>query len=496
MGDNRNADSSEIAESAARLGVPVDEDQLTAITEQVEFLESLLGRLDDVDDPTPPDRDYWQPTDDEDPHAAYLTKCDIEPTGSGLLDGLTVAVKDNMAVAGVPMTVGSPLLEAYTPTADATVVRRLLSEGARIVGKMNMDEFASGGDQSSMRFRLARNPVDTDHMPGGSSSGSVVAVAEGSVDAALGSDGGGSIRAPAAWCGVVGVKPTRGLVSHYGCFQYAKNLDNHGPFARTCETAAKTLQAIAGEDVRDERTHGVEGGEYADAAREGEREDSTELTIGLPEELFGIAPELDEFVYEATGEMADNGATVREVSVPEYDLAIPAWMTFGVTEMGAYFRSNAHNYWSLSLSDPSLSEALSRALDEDVAELGESVANTLVAAEYFRAEKGNPYYARAHRARQLVAEGVDTTFEDVDVLASTTMPIVAPEWGENVYADGLEDVLAATAPFNLTGHPAISVPCGTHEGLPVGMQFVAPRFGERTMFRAAAQWESIHGGDA
>lgn len=487
--------NSSVSESASRLGVPLDDEQHDAVDEQLQFLRSLFSRLDGVHEVSPAERDYWQPTEDDDPLGAFLTRCDVKPTGSGVLDGLTVAVKDNMAVSGIPMTVGSPLLEEYIPREDATVVRHLLAEGATVVGKTNMDEFASGGDRSSMRFRLARNPVETGHMPGGSSSGSVVAVADGEVDVALGSDGGGSIRAPAAWCGVVGVKPTRGLVSHFGCFQYAKNLDNHGPIARTTELAAKALQAIAGEDIRDRRTYGVETDDYVAAQQRGYSEEPATLTIGLPEELFGIAPELDELVYGATERLTEDGADVREVSIDSYDLAIPAWMALGVTEMGAYFRSNANNYWSLSLTDPSLSEALSRAMDEEIEELGEGIANTLVAAESLRSEVGNPHYSRAHHARRLVTEGVDSALEDVDVLASVTMPILAPEWGENVYADGLEDVLAASAPFNLTGHPAMSVPCGTVDGLPVGMQFVASRFDERAMFKAAAHWESIHEGD-
>ena len=474
---------------ADRIGHEVDETTLKAFAEQFATQDELLATLDEIEDRTPPDREHWEPDEDDDPLGAFLSRCDLAPTGSGVLDGLSVAVKDNIAVAGVPMTCGSPLLADYVSPEDATVVEKLREAGGRIVGKANMDEFAFGSDRSTMRFRLARNPRKETHQPGSSSSGSGVAVGSGQADVALGTDTGGSVRFPAAWSGLVGVKPTRGLVSHHGFVQFAKTLDNVGPLARTVENAARALEAIAGEDPRDQYTSGVSVGDYVEAAERGRENDASELVIGVPDELFGVDPELDELTHAALETLADDGAELRDVSIEAYEYAIPAWLAIATTEIGAYLDVNLVNYW---LTDPTpyeLNEALHAALKAHPEEVGDIILSNRLYAEHLGDRYGDRYYARAQRARKLLTDGVDDALADVDVLASTTVPMLAPSWDETI-----EDIFGAvsnTAPFNLTGHPAISVPSGERDGLPVGIQFVGRHFDEEAVFRAAARWEAL-----
>ncbi|MFB6210353.1 MAG: amidase [Halobacteriales archaeon] len=482
----------DITEYAARLPFEVDAGALPEYREQIAAQEEILATLDTLPTPDPPDREHWAPDEETDPLGAFLTRCAIEDDADGPLAGMTVAIKDNIAVGGVPMTCGSPLLADYVPPEDATVVTNLLAAGARIVGKANMDEFAFGRDRSTMRFRVAKNPHDPDHQPGSSSAGSGVAVGTGQVDVALGTDTGGSVRFPAAWSGVVGLKPTRGLVSHHGFVQFAKTLDTIGPLARETLPAARALAAMAGEDPHDLYTRGVSVGEYVPAVERGHETDPSELTIGIPEELWGQAPELDTVTRAALDRLADAGAELRDVSIDAYEYALPGWLGIGVTEVGAYFRANLSNYWLPALSDPSLTAAFATAQADNPDEPGSIIRSNRLFAEYLNDTHGDRYYALAQQARERVTESVDRALADVDVLASTTVPMLAPAWGEET--EDTIDAVANTAPFNLTGHPALSVPCGTIDGLPVGLQFVAGHFEEATAFRAGAHWEAIYDG--
>lgn len=477
--------SEDIQRYAERAGIPVDEATAVAFAEQFAQQDQLLEDLEGLAPPEPPERDYWKPTEDDDPLAAFLTRCDISK-GSGPLDGLTVGVKDNMAVAGVPMTCGTPVLESYVPEFDATVVERLLDAGARIVGKTNMDELAFGGEAATMRFRLAGNPHDPDRHPGSSSAGSGIAAATGEVDLALGSDTGGSIRFPAAWSGTPGIKPTRGLISHHGFVQYAKTLDNVGLLAPTVENLAHGLKVTAGQDDGDERTRSGKVGDYVttvEAAKEGTIDG---LTIGLPEELFGNAPDLDEVVRDALARLEADGAELVNVSIPDYDLWLPSWLALGMTEVGNYFRANATNHWLFSKPWPSLNAALQKGFEESSDELGTTFVSARLYAEHLSDTTGDRFYSLAHVGRQRLTTGVEDALADVDVLASTTVPMLAPKWGEGV--DDVFAALANTAPFNVSGHPAVSVPCGTVDGLPVGLQFVGEYFDEATILGAATLW--------
>jgi len=481
--------SESVTALAERAGLSLDRGRIRELLTTFEERDDVLEPLREFEAGRPPERTWWEPDEDEDPNGAFLVRCDIDPIADGSLDGTTVGVKDNIAVAGVPMTCGSPLLQGYVPPSDATVVRRLAEAGARVVGKTNMDEFAMGGSASTMRFRTARNPNDPSRHPGGSSSGSGVAVAEGSVDVALGSDSGGSVRFPAAWCGVLGMKPTRSLISHHGFVQYAKTLDCIGVLARTAADAARTLEAIAGPDVRDGATAGMTVGNYASAVERGLDERPTSVTIGVPAELFGRAEALDEVVDKALDRLAAAGATLQEVSLRDFEYARPAWLAMATTEFGAYLDARTVNYWRPAEYPPSRIGRLHDALAGDVDQLGGTVVENWLYRRSLSERTGNQTYALAQRARCAVTEGVDEALADVDVLAGVTVPRLPPERGS-----GIEDLLDATAntrPFSLTGHPAVSVPAGVEEGLPVGMQFVGSRGDEASVLRAAAHWESV-----
>lgn len=474
----------DVRKYADEVGVSIG-DEAATLAKQFTAQDELLEPLERFAEGNPPDRDHWSPNEDADPYGAFLTKCDVGD-GNGPLDGMRVAVKDNVAVGGVPMTCGAPLLKGYVPPADATVVERLIDAGARIIGKANMDEFAFGGSRDTMRFRLARNPNDPDRQPGSSSAGSGVAVTTGDADVAVGSDTGGSIRFPAAWCGIVGLKPTRGLVSHHGFVQYAKTLDNVGLLAQETKPLAKALQAIAGSDGRDDRTRSATVGDYVGAVKRGRDADPSELTIGKITDMEGNAPELDAVTDVALDELADAGATVREVSIPDYEVWLPAWLGLGMTEVGSYLDSQAINHWLLAAGDPALSAALHERLPDRSDELGSTVRDAWLYRQHLQERYSDRYYALAHRARRVLTDGVSDALSEVDVLASTTVPMLPPTWDEAV--EDVFSALANTGPFNVSGHPAVSVPAGTVDGLPVGLQFVGEQFDETTILRAASIW--------
>jgi len=274
---------------AERAGVPVDEETAAAFAEQFAQQDQLLADLDALEPPEPPERDHWEPTEEDDPLAAFLTRCDVEG-GSGPLDGMTVGVKDNLAVAGIPMTCGSPVLESYVPEFDATVVERLLDAGARVVGKTNMDELAFGGEEATMRFRLAGNPHDPDRHPGSSSAGSGIAAATGEVDLAVGSDTGGSIRFPAAWSGTPGIKPTRGSSPTTASSSTARPWTTSACSRRRWRTS-RSVSRRNRRPRRPRRAHARRRSrELRGCRRVRRREQPGGLTIGLPGNCSGTRP--------------------------------------------------------------------------------------------------------------------------------------------------------------------------------------------------------------
>ena len=419
---------------------------------------------------------------------AFITEETIEGGGDGLLDGRTVAVKDNISTEGVRTTCGSQMLEEYVPPYDATVVDRLKDAGATIVGKANMDEFGMGTTTETSYFGATKNPVDENRVPGGSSGGSAAAVAAGEADLALGSDTGGSIRCPAAYCGVVGIKPTYGLVSRYGLVAYANSLEQIGPIASTVGEAAELLDVVAGPDENDGTTR-EEGADsdYASAASG----DVEGLTIGVPTELVEGADERVVEQFEATLDgLRDQGASVEEVSLPSVEYAVAAYYVIAMSEASSNLaRFDGVRYGHSGGFDGNWNESFSKARAEG---FGDEVKRRILLGTYaLSAGYHDKYYKQAQEARSWVKQDFDEAFESVDVLASPTMPMLPPELGESL-DDPLQMYLADanTVPVNLANLPAISVPAGESDGLPVGFQLVGPAFGEEAIINAAAAVEN------
>jgi aspartyl-tRNA(Asn)/glutamyl-tRNA(Gln) amidotransferase subunit A len=409
-------------------------------------------------------------------------------TAAGPLAGAPLAIKDNLCTLGLPTTCGSRILDGYHSPFEATAVRRLRAAGAIIVGKTNLDEFAMGSSTENSAFGPTRNPHDLARVPGGSSGGSCAAVAAGMAAAALGSETGGSVRQPAAFCGIVGIKPSYGRVSRYGLVAFASSLDHVGVIGRTVEDAARLLQVIAGADPLDATCADRPVPDLIAPCAE----DIAGLVVGVPDEYF--PPELDRFVAwlcnEALERLRDAGAEVRRVSLPHTSYAIPTYYLLAPAEAS----SNLARYDGVRFG-------LRAGHGESTGEVYEATRSAGFGAEVKRrimlgtfalsAGYHDAYYGRAQRVRRLITQDFERVFADgVDILFTPTTPGPAFAIGERVddpYAMYLSDVFTVTA--NLASLPAISIPIGEVEGLPVGGQFLARRWDESTMIRAAAALE-------
>ena len=429
-------------------------------------------------------------------HNVFITEETIEgdADADGPLAGTTVAVKDNISTEGIRTTCGSEMLADYAPPYSATVVDRLTEAGATIVGKTNMDEFGMGTTTETSAFGPTRNPADPERVPGGSSGGSAAAVAAGEADVALGSDTGGSVRCPAAFCGVVGIKPTYGLVSRYGLVAYANSLEQIGPIASTVEEAAAALDVIAGPDPRDGTTRDLADAERADpdasyaAAADG---DVDGLTVGVPTELFNGADErVVETVEAAIADLEAQGAETTEISLPSVEHAVQAYYVIAMAEASSNLaRFDGVRYGNRTESDGNWNESFAETREEG---FGAEVKRRILLGTYaLSAGYHDKYYEKAQDARAWVRRDFEDAFADVDVLASPTMPVLPFELGESL-DDPLRMYLADanTTPVNLANLPAISVPAGEADDLPVGLQFVGPKFDERTVVRAASAVEN------
>ena len=405
----------------------------------------------------------------------FITEETIEGDADGPLAGTTVAVKDNISTAGVRTTCGSEMLADYVPPYSATVVDRLTEAGATVVGKTNMDEFGMGTTTETSAFGPTRNPADPERVPGGSSGGSAAAVAAGEADVALGSDTGGSVRCPAAFCGVVGIKPTYGLVSRYGLVAYANSLEQIGPIAGTVEEAAAVLDVIAGPDPNDGTTRELSDVEDVDpaagyaAAADG---DVDGLTVGVPTELFDGADErVVETVEDALDDLAARGAETTEISLPSVEHAVQAYYVIAMSEASSNLaRFDGVRYGHRADADGNWNETFAETREEG---FGAEVKRRILLGTYaLSAGYHDKYYAKAQDARAWVRQDFEDAFADVDVIASMYL------------AD------ANTTPVNLANLPAISVPAGEADGLPVGLQLVGPKFDEATVIRAASAVEA------
>lgn len=419
-------------------------------------------------------------------HDAFITREEIHGESAGVLAGHTVALKDNISTEGVRTTCGSAMLSGYVPPYDATVVRRLKESGATIVGKTNMDEFGMGTTTETSHFGPTANPIDESRVPGGSSGGSAAAVAAGEADLALGSDTGGSVRCPAAFCGVVGIKPTYGVVSRYGLVAYANSLEQIGPLAPTVKAAAELLDVIAGSDERDSTTREIGETDYANAA-DG---DIDGMTIGVLTDLVSGADERVISVFEETiADLESQGAQVIDIGLESIEHAVAAYYVIAMSEASSNLaRFDGVRYGQSGGFEGDWNDAFARSRE---AGFGAEVKRRILLGTYaLSAGYHEKYYKKAQDARAWIKQDFDEALAEADVLASPTMPVLPPKLGESL-DDPLQLYLmdANTVPVNLADLPAISVPAGSVDGLPVGMQFVGPAFGEEQVIRAGSAVE-------
>ncbi len=409
---------------------------------------------------------------------------------SRALAGLPIAVKDNICTLDLPTTCGSRLLSNYRSPFEATVVRRLREAGAVVVGKTNLDEFAMGSTTENSAFGPTRNPHNLKRIPGGSSGGSAAAVAAGLVPVALGSETGGSVRQPASFCGVVGVKPSHGGISRYGLVAFASSLDCVGIFGATVKDAAQVVQVVSGHDPLDSTTSQQP---VPDLLSDLDSAEMRGLVIGVPAEYF--PPDMDPDVMaacrKAVERMRKAGAEVRDVSLPHAKYAIPTYYVIATAEASSNLaRYDGVRYGLRAQDADDTAQVFDRTRSVG---FGAEVKRRIMLGTYvLAAGYHDQYYARAQRVRNLISQDVQRAFDSgVDVLFTPTTPTVAFEPGAKVdpYELYLSDIFTVTA--NLAAIPAISVPVGKADGMPVGGQFMARRWDERTMLRAAAALEAL-----
>lgn len=468
---------STVRKTASDFGIELDKDAIDAHAAEV---AKTCEQLETLDSSTPDGDLATNVQEGDDEYNAFRYRCSLNG-GSGQLTGLKIAVKDNIAVADVPMTCGSSAIE-FTPEYSATVTRRLVDHGADIVGTTNMDEFAYFTTGETCAHGPVENPVVEGSVPGGSSAGSAAAVAADLADVALGSDTVGSLRIPASFCGLVGFKPTHRAVPRFGFADLSPSLDHIGPLAKTVETAALALETITGPSAEDPGTLGVEPATgLADQVGEG----IEELNVGVVTEMMDNATE--GVVEQIRGEIEaieEAGATVEDVSMSGFGNVPLASMGIIGPEFAKLLRSNGQVYGTgTGYSEPWRSSV---ATMTGSGGYGENVRNQLLIGGGVDAVTDGSVYVAAQNFRRDLTADTDDLFERFDALITPTTPIPAPRFGEVLDIESFVQTFMNTVPFSLTGHPALSVPCGTTESKPVGLQIVTDRHAESTAVRLGA----------
>ncbi|HIQ48781.1 MAG TPA: Asp-tRNA(Asn)/Glu-tRNA(Gln) amidotransferase subunit GatA, partial [Aquifex aeolicus] len=404
-----------------------------------------------------------------------------------VLFGLPIAVKDNILVEGEKTTCASKILENFVAPYDATVVERLKKAGALIVGKTNLDEFAMGSSTEYSAFFSTRNPWDLERVPGGSSGGSAATVAALSAPVSLGSDTGGSIRQPASFCGVIGIKPTYGRVSRYGLVAFASSLDQIGVFGRRTEDVALVLEVISGWDEKDSTSMNVPVPKWSEEIKK----EIKNLKVGVPKEFFefDLHPEVKEAFDEFIKELEKEGFEIREISLPYVKYAIPTYYIIAPSEASSNLaRYDGVRYGYRAKDYKNINEMYSKTRDEG---FGQEVKRRIMLGTFaLSAGYYDAYYLKAQKVRRLIYEDFMKAFNEVDVIASPTTPTLPFKFGEktqNPIEMYLSDIL--TVPVNLAGLPAISIPIAWKNNLPVGGQLIGKPWDETTILRVSYLWE-------
>ena len=490
--------SSELQSVALSLGIHLDDAKAEAYRRLLQPNFDAYDAVDEMKDFVPAVK-YTRgkshfPTGDENAYGAWYVKATIKGAAGGKLAGKTVAIKDNVCVAGVPMMNGSPTLEGFVPTLDATIVTRLLDAGATIVGKATCEMFCFSGGSHTSAPGPVHNPYRAGYSAGGSSSGSAALVAAGEVDLAIGGDQGGSIRMPASYCGIYGMKPTHGLVPYTGVMPIEVTIDHTGPMTANVADNALMLEVLAGPDGLDPRQ---QAGAVAKPYSELMQGDVKGLRIGIVSEGFGwpqSMPEVDAKVREAARRLADLGATVAEVSVPMHRVGPAIWLPIaaeGATQQ--MMKDNGYGFNYKGLFDTALinHHAGWRARAD---ELSETLKITMVLGEYFIQQYHGSTYGKAQNLARQLKIAYDDALADFDLLLMPTLPLTAtpipkPDAPLDEVIQRAFEMLPNTCPMDVTGHPAMSLPCGLVDGLPVGLMLMGKAYDEGTIYRAALAFE-------
>jgi len=448
--------------------------------------ESVLGRIQAVEEKV---KAYITVTGEvARVQAAEADKRTKAKAGVSPLNGIPIAVKDNMCTDGIRTTCASKILGNFIPPYDATVVKNLKQSGSVICGKPNMDEFAMGSSTENSGFFITRNPWDLERIPGGSSGGSAAAVAAGECIAALGSDTGGSIRQPAACCGVVGLKPTYGRVSRYGLVAFASSLDQIGPITKDVTDAAILMNVIAGHDPKDSTSADIAVPDFTASLKK----DVKGMKIGIPKEYFidGMDPEVDRAVRDAVKTLEGLGATVKEVTLPHTAYAVATYYILATSEAS----SNLARYDGVKygVRAEGAKDLLDMYMKSRSRGFGPEVKRRIMLGTYaLSAGYYDAYYKKGQQARTLIKRDFDEAFKTVDVIATPTAPTAAFKIGEKS-SDPLQMYLSDifTISVNLAGIPGISIPCGfTKNNLPIGLQLLGRHFDEESIIRASFAYE-------
>jgi len=487
---------SQMRTMADRFGMSLSDEDLLEYTEIIEPYMQAYDRLDAMPDNLPevhyPRSPGYFPDRTENPLNAWYVKTEVRGAPDGKLRGKRIAIKDTICLAGVPMMNGSSIMEGYTPEIDATIVTRMLDEGAVIAGKAHCENFClSGGSHTNAKGPI-HNPWKRGYMAGGSSAGSGALVAAGEVDMAIAGDQGGSIRIPASNCGVYGMKPTHGLVPYTGTMPIEQTIDHLGPITNNVSDNALLLEVLAGEDGLDPRQYKPKTYSYTEALGRG----AQGMRIGILSEGFAhpnSESDVDQCVMAAAERFRELGARVDEVSVPEHYTAMDAWTAItleGLQDGMMWGNSTGTNYRGLFL--PSMTDHMAQWKGR-ADELSHSLKACMFVGEHFQRQYRGRFYGKSQNIMRKVNERYHAALKQYDLLLMPTLPIKPQEHPPadcslSLYVQRAFEMVPNTAPFN-GGLPAMSVPCGLSEGLPIGMQLVGPNYGEMKIYQAAHAFE-------